>query len=271
MSRPFVESVHEFSERVTKLSELEKFLEERSKIPIPSGDAAWVKLLAKELAIGVNRGLWESSMSAYGGYGEIEEIRSGASGDLTRFFETRWQDRTLDHLLHALKGNSFTDSTTGRIQIAPAAFDLLGETEPYNIFISYRRLDSSALALLVLARLKEQDLVPFVDMALEAGGNWHADLEDRIRACDFFIILLGKDTLSSDMTVKEVKWALQYSRTIIPLWHSGFDLKDEDWKEIDQEVKVAIQRTNAIIVQDESASGYNSAIVELLNRFGVTP
>ncbi len=32
-----------------------------------------------------------------------------------------------------------------------------------------------------------------------------------------------------------------------------------------------IQQTNAIRVTDESASGYNSAIVELLNRFGVTP
>ena len=37
-------------------------------------------------------------------------------------------------------------------------------------------------------------------------------------------------------------------------------------------IKDAIQRaTNAIRVTDESASGYNTAIVELLNRFGITP
>ena len=42
-------------------------------------------------------------------------------------------------------------------------------------------------------------------------------------------------------------------------------------RDVDQEVKDAIQQTNAIRVTDESASGYNTAIVELLNRFGITP
>lgn len=156
-------------------------------------------------------------------------------------------------------------------KLTQAAFKLLDETEPYNIFISYRRLDSSALALLVLARLKEHSLIPFVDMALEAGGNWHADLEERIKSCDYLIILLGEGTLSSSTTVKEIQWALQYERTIIPLWHSGFALQEEEWPDVPTSVRDAIQQTNAIIVQDESASGYNSAIVELLNRFGVTP
>ena len=108
-------------------------------------------------------------------------------------------------------------------------------------------------------------------MALEAGGKWHADLKDRIRSCDYFIVLLGKNTLSSPMTVKEIQWALQYDKTIIPVWHSEFDLNAEEWAEIDTDVNNAIQQTNAIRVTDESASGYNRAIVELLNRFGITP
>ena len=108
-------------------------------------------------------------------------------------------------------------------------------------------------------------------MALEAGGVWHADLEEQIKATDYFIILLGKETLSSPMTVKEIQWAIKYKKTIIPLWHSGFNLNDEQWPDIPTPVRDAVQQTNAIIVQNESASGYNSAIVELLNRFGVTP
>ncbi len=252
-------------------SELEKFLVDRSKIPIPSGDVTWVKLLAKELALGVHRGLWIPEILVGCSYNEIKELRSGDQHNLQPFVEERWSGKSKYQLLELLKGHNYLAEAHGGYEIAPAAFDLLEETELYNIFISYRRLDSSALALLVLARLKEHSLVPFVDMALEAGGNWHADLEERINACDYFIILLGKKTLTSDMTVKEIKWALQYERTIIPVWHSGFDLKGEEWLELDQEVKDAIQQTNAIIVQDESASGYNSAIVELLNRFGVTP
>ncbi len=83
----------------------------------------------------------------------------------------------------------------------------------------------------MLARLKEHGFVPFVDMALEAGGKWHNDLEERIESCDYFIILLGKETLSSPMTVKEILWALEYDRAIIPVWHSGFDLSDESGRE----------------------------------------
>ena len=195
-----------------------------------------------------------------------------------KYFYSRWQDYDLDLLVNMLTGNcEYLDirlanaGGQGGLTLTSKAYDLLDEVEPHNVFISYRRLDSSALALLVLARLKEHSLVPFVDMALEAGGKWHADLEERIRDCDYFIILLGEDTLDSDMTVKEIEWAIEYERMIIPVWHSGFDLNDERWAEVGQEVKDAIQQTNAIRVTDESASGYNTAIVELLNRFGVTP
>lgn len=243
--------------------ELEKFLEERSKIPIPSGDVARVKLLAKELALGLHRRLWDGRppMKVRGRFVPSHPV-------VAKYIEVRWSEYEFDHLYVILRSHGYADQNG---LLSAKTFDLLDETEPYNIFISYRRLDSSALALLVLARLKEYELVPFVDMALEAGGNWYADLEERISACDYFIILLGKETLASPMTVKEIQWALQYERTIIPIWHSGFALKDEEWIDIDQEVKDAIQQTNAIRVADESASGYNSAIVELLNRFGVTP
>ena len=73
------------------------------------------------------------------------------------------------------------------------------------------------------------------------------------------------------MTVKEINWALDAKRTIIPIWHSGFDIDSEKWAELPADVMSAIQQTNAIRVTDESASGYNTAIVELLNRFGITP
>jgi len=250
-------------------SELDKFLEERSRIPIPSGDGAWVKLLAKELAIGANRNLWSPRSI-------LEFFAGGAQaldGNSQAYFEQRWRGQDLDHLLEILLSQEYLVRPGNRSlpQLTTKAYDLVDEVERFNVFISYRRLDSSALALLVRARLKEHGVEAFVDMALEAGGNWHADLKDRIKQNDYFIILLGKETLSSPMTVKEIQWALEYERTIIPLWHSGFDIEDDKWRDIPADVKDAIQQTNAIIVHDESASGYNTAIVELLNRFGVTP
>ncbi|MDE2638419.1 MAG: toll/interleukin-1 receptor domain-containing protein [Chloroflexota bacterium] len=250
-------------------SELDKFLEERYKIPIPSGDAAWVKMLAKELAIGANRNLWSPRRILDYSHGGASALDNNAKA----YFERRWHDNDLEHLLEILLGHEYLFKQSNRHfpELAAKAYELLDDVEPYSIFISYRRLDSSALALLVLARLKEHGLVPFIDMALEAGGVWHADLEEQIKATDYFIILLGKETLSSPMTVKEIQWAIKYKKTIIPLWHSRFNLNDEQWPNIPTPVRDAVQQTNAIIVQNESASGYNSAIVELLNRFGVTP
>ena len=67
------------------MSELDKFLEERSKIPIPSGDVARIKLLAKELALGVHRGLWEIMIVVAGSYSVIEELRSGDQDNLKAF------------------------------------------------------------------------------------------------------------------------------------------------------------------------------------------
>ena len=248
------------------MSELEKFLEERSKIPIPSGEVARVKLLAKELAKGYDKGLWQY-IGKWVGAGAPHE----SNVCIRRYFLERWQVWDFHDSVFRLQRHGYTQQGELYEELTQSAIALIDETEPYNIFISYKRSESSALALLVLARLKEHDLIPFVDMALEAGGNWHADLEDRIRACDYFIVLIGEDTLASPMTLQEISWALDAERTIIPIWHSGFDINCDKWAEAPADVKDAIQATNAIRVTDESASGYNTAIVELLNRFGITP
>ncbi len=246
------------------MDELGKFLNDRNDIALPSNEVAKTRLLAKELALGVYKGLWKRNI-VYG-------MALTFDGDnLEKFFCKRWGNKDLEHTIELLEAHGYLEKGRGGYSLTRSAFDLLQETDPYNIFISYRRLDSSALALLVLARLKEHSQIPFVDMALEVGGNWHADLEERIKDCDYFIFLLGKDTLASEMTVKEICWAIDEKRTIIPIWHSGFDINSDKWEDVPENVTSAIQLTNAIRVTDESASGYNTAIVELLNRFGITP
>ena len=256
------------------MSDLDKFLEECNRFEIPNNEVAWVNMLARELALGVHRGLWalelETVMMSEEALG-IYHPKTKMLVNINLFSKKRWGITDWSTPIQRLQGMEYIAVNGNNFTIKRAAFDLLNVTENYNVFISYKRSESSALALLVLARLKEHGLEPFVDMALEAGGNWHADLEERIKACDYFITLLGKDTLESDITVKEINWALQLERTIIPLWHSGFDLGSDKWRDIPTAVRDAIQRTNAIRVTDESASGYNTAIVELLNRFGITP
>lgn len=246
------------------MSDLDKFLEERGEIP--SGDVAKVRLLAKELIMGVHRNLWSSTISTMPSDTDGNEV-APVDRNLANYLEKRWGDRHIRHRLELLRGHGYVDHNT----LTNVAFALINEAEPYNIFISYKRSESSALALLVNCRLKEHSFVPFMDMMIEPGENWHADLKEQIKTCDYFIILLGKETLASTMTVKEIKWAIKYEKMVIPVWHNGFNLDSVQWKGVDSEVEDTIQQTNAIRVLEESASDYNRAIVELLNRFGITP
>ena len=90
-------------------------------------------------------------------------------------------------------------------------------------------------------------------------------------SCDYFVLLVGRNTLKSDMTREEIDWALGHRMTIIPLWHNKFSLHWKRWDNLEERSINVIDETEAIRVKEESASGYNTAIVELLNRFGITP
>lgn len=251
--------------------------------PIEQGDVAQIKQLARHWALAVHKNLWPPHCGAR------DVIRQNGkviprNENFAWYLDSRWLNYDLRNLMHRLEGHGYVYNN----RLTQSAFNLLLEPGPFDIFVSYKRSESSAFALLVNDKLKSHSLLPFVDMALEAGSNWHADLEQRIKACDFFVILLGHETLASDMTAKEICWAIDAKKTIIPVWHNGFGTEDDfdlsrsivqlaaNWNDQNlvsriSDVRDIIQRTNAIRVTDESASGYNSAIVELLNRFGITP
>lgn len=250
------------------MATLDQFL---NSLPgLSSNPARRIRMLAKELALGASLQLWDVDIEVRGNDVDAFALIPW-DNTLKTYFERRWGHSEVQHHWKLLFANGYLAKNGYFHRIQKPAFDLMDETEPDDIFISYKRSESSAFALVVLCRLKAHDKMPFVDMALEAGGNWHADLEERITGCDYFIILLGEDTLASEMTVKEISWALRAERMIIPVWHSGFDIGADKWSAITADVKDALQQTNAIRVTDESASGYNTAIVELLNRFGITP
>ena len=84
-------------------------------------------------------------------------------------------------------------------------------------------------------------------------------------------LLVGRTTLKSGMTLEEIDWAIGHRRTIIPIWHHRFSLNWKMWDNLADKYRNVIDATEAIRVKEESASGYNTAIVELLNRFGITP
>jgi len=246
------------------LKQYDDFLEERSKIEIPSGDVARIRLLAKELALGVHRGLWERNLG-------LKYNSNTFGGTFDGLMTRRWGRRLSHHDIVLLNAHGFINLDNG-ITLTTAAFGLLEETEPNNVFVAYTHSNSSAFALLVVTKLQDSGQNAFCDMSLVPGEEWHPELEKQIKKCEYFIVLVGKDTRNSKPTIREITWALDNEKIVIPMWHNGFEFVDKEWEDVAENVVEAIQRKQAVVVQKESAAGYNAAIVELLtNRFGVTP
>jgi hypothetical protein len=240
------------------------FLNKILQRPLPTHPMARVRTFAKELVEGAAEGVWATEIRLFRG-----EIIGGITEENVQTYLSKRWDGKQPHLW-LLVTNGYLVERENYLVMTKAAFDLLDEVEAATIFISYKRSASSAFALLVLARLKAEGLEPFLDMSLVPGEDWQAGLKERIEKYDHFIVLLGKDTLSSPEVIKEIVWALEAGLAIIPIWHGGFKYAPDKWN-LPQQVDASLRETHTIRVLEESALGYNNAIVELLNRFGITP
>lgn len=240
---------------------------------LPQNPMARIRTLAKELAEGAAKSIFSSTFVSYegrntgGSYGRW--FTGKGNRHLAEYLKARWGDDYLDlRLLITADLLEIVDADF--VKLTKRALDLLEEVEPATIFISYKRSESSAFALLVLARLKAAGLEPFLDLALVPGENWSDGLRTRIGQYDHLIVLLGHETLKSEVVLQEMQWALEAGLSIIPIWHNGFKYQSGAW-DVPPNVDEALSSRHTIRVLEESALAYNNAIVELLNRFGITP
>ncbi|MDX2163256.1 MAG: toll/interleukin-1 receptor domain-containing protein [bacterium] len=259
-----------------------------TQIALPKNKLARVRTLAKELAEGAAEGFWNTQFSFIAEAIPGKDEASGMDNTryrtipqnalMRRYFDERWHNPDFNDFpeygITITRGFlRFTKDVYDRVngvELLDPAFALLDELEPSNVFISYKRTESSALALLVLARLKAIGLNPFVDMSIDPGANWKDFLREKIEASDYVVLLLGPKTLESTMTQQEIIWAKQLRKVVIPIWHGGFQYRSGEWRVL-PEIDEALTDTHTIIVQNESAGGYNAALTELINRFGFTP
>lgn len=272
-------------------------------LPDSSNVASRALILARELGEGAINGFWETEgiifdkytrgasgaeLADYADEAALSELRDAqgsiyvpANPLLRRYLRDRWGSPNLSFFpeFQLLLWRQYLTETTDAksswqraFTLMPSAFDTSSDetAEPASVFISYKRSESSAFALLVLARLKEIGLKPFVDLSIEPGTNWKRFLEEEINKSDFVVVLLGPKTLESDTTQKEIVWAYEANKVILPIWHGGFRYVSGAWNVMDG-VDDVLSNTHTIIVQNESAGGYNAALAELLNRFGFTP
>ncbi|MBN8619496.1 MAG: toll/interleukin-1 receptor domain-containing protein [Anaerolineae bacterium] len=252
---------------MSEQSSMENFLASVGQRALPHNPMQRVRVLAKELAEGAAQGLWGVGIGTFRGMPNDTAVQ--------QYIQARWGDALPNlGILVSYGYLSFNahagSSSQGELVIMKAAFDLIDEGEEANIFISYKRSESSAFALLVLARLKAAGMEPFLDLALQPGDDWERGLRERIQRYQYLIAILGPETLRSEVCLREISWAIEAGLQIIPIWHNGFTYVSGAW-DVSLKVDTALSKTHTIRVIEESALGYNNALVELLNRFGVTP
>ncbi|MDX1993650.1 MAG: toll/interleukin-1 receptor domain-containing protein [bacterium] len=262
------------------MSGFDAFLNKVLERPMPNSSIGRIRTLAKELAEGAAEEIWPSYLSVNAGRsGPGEEPSSYVyrydfdDANLLQYIKRRWNDEHPKMSLLADNGYveiDFNNRYIAGYKLTRESFALLDDVEPATIFISYRRRESSALALLVLARLKEVGLNAFVDLTIEPGQDWQQHLKQQIFQRDYFVLLLGPNSLTSEVVHQEIAWALESKSVILPLWHNGF-VYESGKTVVSPEIDRMLTTTHTIRVMEESALAYNNALTELLNRFGVTP
>ncbi len=93
-----------------------------------------------------------------------------------------------------------------------------------SVFISYRRVDSAALATLIAVQLKDKYAIDaYVDTRNTDGGGPFPDrLRSAIERSDIFVCLLGATTLQSAWVLLEIEHADNLRKIMIPVFQERY-------------------------------------------------
>jgi hypothetical protein len=151
-----------------------------------------------------------------------------------------------------------------RYSLTTKAFDLLDKpSRRIRVFISYKRSESSAFALLLEARLRmvgvREDSV-FVDKVIQGGELWQQRLEREIATCDYFVSLIAPTTLESEWIGEEIEQARHRADVpIIPVCHNGMRLAD---------IPTHLGIHHGYEIDKEDALNYEAGVSFVLNALG---
>ena len=245
------------------------------ELPPPTDPVARVHEFARDLAYGAVNGLWTSAFTISSSIGESYwfSIR-GADAEIVAFIEKKWEDNNPNEFMLVWLGylTLLPDGKGTNYQLTPKAFSLLEKpVNPLIVFLSYRRNQSSALVIAVEARLKlaDRDMQVFVDKDIPVGNAWEDELREKIRRADYFIGLIGAQTLDSPNVMDEIEWALDANCRIVTILHPAFrfeHITNPDARQ--QNIIAELNKRQLIMINSESAEHYDSAIRKLLNTLG---
>lgn len=150
------------------------------------------------------------------------------------------------------------------------AFELLDKPlKPPSIFISYRRSESSAFALLIESRLRLVGVTEvFIDRDIPGGSDWERHIRERIGNAQTFIVLVGAGTLTNanGWVEKELDWAVEAKcQRIIPIWHNQHTIEKQ---QNSGHLPAVLSSSQGYTLKAETALEYETAVNWLLNTLG---
>ncbi len=247
--------------------------------PAPQDPLQRVHAFARDFAYGVSQDMWGTAVNILPVSGGEEWSMQMDKVGFMRTIREKWEDKIprMDTLV------SFGYATLRKeLQYGQAiyiftekAFGLL--EKPMGIvsaFVSYRRSDSSPLALLIEARLKlvDREIDVFVDKDIPVGAGWEKTLQQKVANARYFICLLGITTLQSKHVCDEILWAMKGNATIISLLHPGVAFESlAALSGLDSRAPGIIghlQTLQSISIKFENAEEYDTSIRKLLNSMG---
>ena len=232
---------------------------------VPEDENLRLREFATDIAFGNKLGAWSESIFILIDQGEDKILRWGADRairdrELWQMLNSKWTTVNLPNYEGICKYGYFIPQPDNKFDLSTIALEL--PSLYADVFISYKRSESSAFALLVESRIRQEtDSIPFLDKELDAGYKWHSKLREKIADCEIFICLLAPNTLLSSQVRKEIGWAFEDYKNkkcqIIPVWHKGYD-KNKTGK-----LDLISDDIQAIVVKEESAAGYDFAVSEI--------
>ena len=253
---------------MSEVIDAERFprLAARLQLKVPKENVAQIHEFAKDLAVGYDEGVWgpDALVSTHPTLKDEWYFNKGGE-TFDKFYDEKWGDNAPN--FYSLYTMSFLTHLTGDTYgLTERALRLVDEpATPPNVFISYKRSESSAFALLLEARIKyETTATPFMDKSIEPGDDWHPQLEEKVKSSETFICVMGPSTMDSPYVQNEIRWAQngEQNKLIIPVWHNEYDGSHE---------KDPLQGKQAVIVESENALDYDSALNQILNRLEYSP
>lgn len=136
-----------------------------------------------------------------------------------------------------------------------------------RVFISYRRQTSKYPALLVYKALSQSGYDVFIDYESIDSGKFAAEILNQIESRSHFVVILSPDCLNrttnpGDWLRKEIEYAIDLQRNVVPLLFDGFSF--EGAKQYLTGKLSVLKEYNGLVVPD----GYfDEAMKKLTDRF----